>query len=392
MSNPRPTPTTPFQESLYDALEPIADQDEEQNWALLEFCGAIASMFDQVEGYSRDTEDDRPGWSQILDPTRAPEETLAWLHQITGTRPLPGLSVADQRSRVLELSGQKRGTVGAMIAAAQRYLSGTKSVTILERTPDPYSFAIQTLESETPVTDFDDRTNLVTNPAFRTNTAGWTNQSLTTFAIGSLPASDPFLDQIGFALHCIGDADNDRAEYTIPVIAGRKYWFSLYLYVQSLVTASGITVEIRDAGGALKGSVGPYSTLSTWARQSSGLITADSTGNWTIRVRQSGVGSSNFYIAAVLAEEAEQLNPYGDGAFAGWSWNGAANASTSTKPPTTNFVKNALLEQKPAGLVMSYSTVAGGTYLTLRVNYVTYAAADAAYSTYNGMRNNLPGT
>lgn len=146
----RPTPTTAFQEELYSSLGPVADQDSANNWALLKYCGAIASMFDQIETIARDTAAGAPGWSNLLDPDNCPPELLAFLGQFVGVLPDKTLSVAAQRSSVKSLASFNRGTPAALKAAAAQYLSGTKSVFVSERYgSDAYQMYVATYASET---------------------------------------------------------------------------------------------------------------------------------------------------------------------------------------------------------------------------------------------------
>jgi hypothetical protein len=146
----RPTPTTPFQEELYAALGPLTDGDENQGWALLTYCGAIASMFDQIEGYARDSDDGRPGWAILMDPDRCPSEALPWLAQFVGTTLTPGLSDADQRAQIKAEQAFKRGTPSAIAQALQPYLTGTRTVLIRERDGGAYNLTVLTYSSETP--------------------------------------------------------------------------------------------------------------------------------------------------------------------------------------------------------------------------------------------------
>lgn len=152
----RPTPTTPFQEELYAQLFAWADADV-NNWDLLQYVGAIASMFDQVETYARDSSDQRPGWAILMDPDRVPAEALGYLAQFVGVSLKDGLSDASQRARVKSTDGFKRGTLGAIIGAAQQFLTGTKTVFLRERDPSvsalyggAYGLTVLTLASETP--------------------------------------------------------------------------------------------------------------------------------------------------------------------------------------------------------------------------------------------------
>jgi hypothetical protein len=144
---------------LYDRLTPIAKLDADNNWALANYCGAIGTMLQIVDDYARDqVVGDRlaPGWSQLLDPLRCPVEALPFLGMFVGVVVDTAQSEALQRQQVMQANGWQRGTLGAIIAAAAAQLTGTKSVTIVERDPTAspawpaYGLSVYTRVGETP--------------------------------------------------------------------------------------------------------------------------------------------------------------------------------------------------------------------------------------------------
>lgn len=143
-----PTLST-FAERLYGELGPHAYDDANQGYSLANYCAALAKMFDQVQGYV-DSDDDLPAWGTLMDPDTAPVETLPWLGQFVGVHVSDGLTEDQQRNLVKDVGGFRRGTVSSMVAAAQNYLTGSKSVTVLERYGSPYHLRISTRISETP--------------------------------------------------------------------------------------------------------------------------------------------------------------------------------------------------------------------------------------------------
>jgi hypothetical protein len=60
-------------------------------------------------------------------------------------------------------------------------------------------------------------------------------------------------------------------------------------------------------------------------------------------------------------------------------------ATLITETPDPGIVERALLEQKPAGIVLTYVTVAGHDYNTLAATHVSYASLPGAYATYADM-------
>jgi hypothetical protein len=138
-----------FAESLYTSISPLAWDDENQGWALLHLCEAIGRMFQPVEDISRDTEGG-PGWSQGLDPDRAPSWALAWLAQFGGVTLMAGLDEAAQREQIKSLDATKRGTPDAIRAAAALHLTGSKSVVLVQRDGSAWRWTVRTTDDETP--------------------------------------------------------------------------------------------------------------------------------------------------------------------------------------------------------------------------------------------------
>lgn len=144
-------------EELYGRLGPWARADgEDTGWALLHYCEAIAGrLLQPLEDIIRD-QDGAPGWSQILDVDRAPEEWLPWLGQLVGVRMPDGLPAAQWRSRVKATDGFRRGSPEAIRAAARQHLIGpdgtgdSATVYLVERNGHPYRLAVVTLTPETP--------------------------------------------------------------------------------------------------------------------------------------------------------------------------------------------------------------------------------------------------
>lgn len=64
----------------------------------------------------------------------------------------------------------------------------------------------------------------------------------------------------------------------------------------------------------------------------------------------------------------------------------------SAETPDPSSVLTALMEQKPAGIILTYAVHAGQDYQQLKDNSTTYANLKLQYSTYNGMRNFVPGS
>lgn len=138
-------------EAFYSELGPWMRADFDA-WDLLTLCEACASGLQPLWDVVND-QDDAPGWSQVLDIDRVPTVWIPWLGQFVGVHYRAGLADADQRLRVRETDGFRRGSPGAIKGAARQYLTGSGTVYLLERHGSPYRYTVTTLDSETPDPD-----------------------------------------------------------------------------------------------------------------------------------------------------------------------------------------------------------------------------------------------
>lgn len=137
-----------IREDLSAALVPWMTPD------LQVYLEAVSSMFDEVELYSADT-DVFEGWSILLDPDRCPVEVLPYLAQYVGERLPAGLDEAGSREWIKDAPNQRRGTLISLVYAAQRSLTGQRTVALFERSgasggDDPDRLVVNTYTSETP--------------------------------------------------------------------------------------------------------------------------------------------------------------------------------------------------------------------------------------------------
>lgn len=152
MAQPALTPTG---QRFYDALAPLASEDEEHGWALAHYCAAWAAMFDFLADLVLE-QDGTPSWSRAYDPDLAPVELLPFIAQLVGVDLPPNLDEAAQRLRIKAVAGFWRGTPDAIVNAARQFLVGpdgtgeSATVYLIERHGSPYAFTVTTLESETP--------------------------------------------------------------------------------------------------------------------------------------------------------------------------------------------------------------------------------------------------
>jgi hypothetical protein len=151
--------TTPATDAILAAFEPWLEFDTNGN--LRAYLSTLGGMLDPVafivtdQGFPDATDGSYvPGWSNLLDPNNCPTQFLPFLSTFNGTGVQPGTDDATARAIIKAEAGFKRGTYDSIVAAAQRNLTGTKTVAILERTapigPDAYHFVLQARPEECP--------------------------------------------------------------------------------------------------------------------------------------------------------------------------------------------------------------------------------------------------
>jgi hypothetical protein len=156
-----------FAEDLYENCVGWAHADEQNGWALLHLCQAIAVQYDPTDQIANPPVEGRGPWETILDVDHTPAAFLPWLGQFVGVRPgqLAGLTVQQQRDFIRACSAYRRGTPAAMIAAAQIHLTGTRQVRMVERDESAYRLTVITRTTETPDAAAVERALLTQKPA-----------------------------------------------------------------------------------------------------------------------------------------------------------------------------------------------------------------------------------
>jgi len=163
-----------FGENVYLIVTPTTYAEEQEGYPIARFVNGAGQMFDEVELLCRDSEDGI-GWSIAVDVDRCPDDALNWLAQFVGVTIPDGLTEDDRRLRIKSTDGWKRGTPAALIAAPIPYLTGNKTVVLKERDGSAYRFTVITYRDETPPEDWP-VANIISNPSFETNTAGWVTE------------------------------------------------------------------------------------------------------------------------------------------------------------------------------------------------------------------------
>lgn len=121
--------------------EALTAQDPGNGYPLLRWLDGIGRQLQVVDDLCRDTSG-FPGWSVVLDPVRCPTAYLPWQGQFVGVTVDPTLTDAQQRAQIIGEGGFARGTPSALVATAQRFLTGAKTVNLIERDGDPYTLTI----------------------------------------------------------------------------------------------------------------------------------------------------------------------------------------------------------------------------------------------------------
>jgi hypothetical protein len=141
---------------LVAAFEPWMTDD------LQDYLEVIGDMFAELELYTLEWPDpERPGsesmpaWGTLLDPDLCPPKALPYLAQYVGERLPVGLTEAQQRAWIKDHPNQRRGTLESIARVGQRTLTGTKLITIIERSDGtagdhPDDLVVITYDDQTP--------------------------------------------------------------------------------------------------------------------------------------------------------------------------------------------------------------------------------------------------
>lgn len=153
-----------FAEEIYAELYPFIERsdrtqdgkvvdDEDNDWAMLVFFGALAARWQEIEDLARDS-DAGPGWSIILDLARIPDKGLPYIGQFKGQVSLDGLSAAQRRTKIASAQSFERGSPEAIIDSAKTHLTGAKRVLFAEAVEgNPFLYYVVTFAADTPDED-----------------------------------------------------------------------------------------------------------------------------------------------------------------------------------------------------------------------------------------------
>lgn len=136
--------THPTTDALYDAIGPGITQDDDGT--LLSWLDGAGSLLGEVDDVVRDS-DIGPGWAAEL--TAAHSHKPRWTAQFLGVQVPADASDATARELIATRPSFRRGTVGAIKAAAAMLLTGTKYVGVRERDGSAYRLTVTTYTTET---------------------------------------------------------------------------------------------------------------------------------------------------------------------------------------------------------------------------------------------------
>lgn len=124
---------------LYQMFLPVVDAFGD-NGDLLNMCRGFGKMLQPIDNVAKDGPNGEPGYSQILDPERAPVEWLPWLGQWVGYFVTPQTSTETEaqwevreRAYITKKSAHRRGTNARLIEEVQSYLNDPKQVFLWNR-------------------------------------------------------------------------------------------------------------------------------------------------------------------------------------------------------------------------------------------------------------------
>lgn len=182
-----------------------------------------------------------------------------------------------------------------------------------------------------------DRTNLVPNPSFEADAAGWAASlncavARSTAAAFTGAASLSLTSSAAGLMHCRTSPATAMA--VTPSVA---YTASAYFRAATDPRSCAMYVQFYDAssafilGAAVTGADFLDSTTE-WTRASASFTTPSNAAYAEVftMVRSTGAAGEVHYVDAVMLEQSAIVGRYFDGGSLDASWNGAANASPST--------------------------------------------------------------
>ena len=190
------------------------------------------------------------------------------------------------------------------------------------------------------------RTNLVKNPSFETNSAGWLAYDPSSTIVTSAAAAYTGTTSLGVSHNTTtagrltatyGTTNAGLAtNYSVPVTAGQPVTVSMYVNQGGSVPIDVFPMIFwQDSAGNFLSSVSGTSvtTSTTWQRLALTAVAPAGAATFGIGARVTSTGNNYFYLDAVLAEISSTVGAYFDGASTAsgltYAWTGTPHDSTS---------------------------------------------------------------
>jgi site-specific recombinase XerD len=194
-------------------------------------------------------------------------------------------------------------------------------------------------------------TNLITNPSFETNTTGWTNGG------GSITRTTSDKKFGAYSLYKVFGSQYDSVFYIFNATAGTTYTASVWMNrigASDQISLYLLNGDFTMISGSVSNNVTGWQRVTVTGAPKLGQTTA-------VLVVQdnSATYTNSVYLDGAQVELGSSATSYTDGSLGpGYFWNGAANASTSTRT---------------AGAAFAYQTInsAGGLGAASRSNFPT---------------------
>jgi hypothetical protein len=132
----RPDDAGSFAEAVYLQMEPAQYAEEDLDFPLLKYLGALGQMFQVPDELAFSQ------WTMLMDVENIEDIGLAWLGQFVGTVVDNSLPPDEQRDQVREHNNWDRGSRPGMIMALRKVLGGDVPFVFHERKTSAYNMEI----------------------------------------------------------------------------------------------------------------------------------------------------------------------------------------------------------------------------------------------------------
>lgn len=137
-------------DELYEWLGPIVQQYGDPDNALYVYSQAFGAMFEPIDVMIRDENND-PGWSQVLDLTRAQLAWLRWLGQWVGYF-VPLTVTEGERTKIITRSAHRRGGIPILLEVVAEHLIPAGRIIIRERDTSAHHITVYIYASDIATT------------------------------------------------------------------------------------------------------------------------------------------------------------------------------------------------------------------------------------------------